>query len=283
MEAGIDVYTTLNVQHLESLNDVVAQITGVTVRETVPDWVFEQADEVELVDLAPDDLMERLREGKVYVPDQARRAIEHFFQKGNLIALRELALRETAERVDAQMTDYRRVHAIERTWPAAERLLVCVSPSPMSSRLVRATRRMAASLKAPWVAVHVETPADSRMSAADRERLANNLHLAEQLGGETATLSGHDVAEEVVTYARSRNVTKIIVGKPQQSRLQGAVSRLVCVRADSPLRRYRRVRDQRRLGGLGSAGRSGRPSNAAAIAVFVRVCWSWRCVRRSAG
>jgi two-component system sensor histidine kinase KdpD len=220
LDAGIDVYTTLNVQHLESLNDVVAQITGVTVRETIPDRIFEQADEVELVDLAPDDLLERMREGKVYIPDQAQRAIEHFFQKGNLIALRELALRATAQRVDAQMTDYRRTHAIERTWPAGERLLVCVSSSPMSSRLVRATRRMASSLKSPWTAVYVETPASARMSAADRERLAANLHLAEQLGGETATLSGHDVAEEVVTYARGRNVTKIIVGKPQQSRLR---------------------------------------------------------------
>ena len=220
LDAGIDVYTTLNVQHLESLNDVVAQITGVTVRETVPDRIFEQAEEVELVDLPPDDLLERLREGKVYIPDQAQRAIDHFFQKGNLIALRELALRATAQRVDAQMTDYRRTHAIERTWPAGERLLVCVSPSPMSSRLVRATRRMASSLKSPWTAVYVETPASARMSPADRERLAANMHLAEQLGGATAILSGHDVAEEVVTYARGRNVTKIIVGKPRQSRLR---------------------------------------------------------------
>jgi two-component system, OmpR family, sensor histidine kinase KdpD len=216
--AGIDIYTTLNVQHLESLNDVVAQITHVQVRETLPDSVFERADEIELVDIAPDDLIERLREGKVYVPEQARRAIDHFFKKGHLIALRELALRRTAERVDAQMIDYRQEHAIERTWPATDRLLVCVGPSPMSGRLVRATRRMAASLRVPWTALHVETPGDARMSDADRQRLADNLHLAEQLGGATATVSGQSLADDVLSFARSRNVTKIIVGKPQKSR-----------------------------------------------------------------
>ena len=136
LDAGVEVYTTVNVQHLESLNDVVAQITGVTVRETVPDALLEQADEVELIDLPPDDLLQRLREGKVYVPSQAEQAMRHFFRKGNLIALRELALRRTAERVDAQMQVYRRDHAIAETWPTAERILVCVSPSPMAARLV---------------------------------------------------------------------------------------------------------------------------------------------------
>ena len=218
LDAGIDVYTTLNVQHLESLNDVVAQITGVVVRETVPDSVFEQADEVELVDLAPDDLLERLREGKVYVPREAERAMENFFAKGNLIALRELALRRTAERVGAQMEDYREAHAVAGTWPARERLLVCVGPSPFAARLVRATRRMAVGLKAPWVAVHVETPAEANRSEADRERLAQTFQLAEQLDGETAALSGHDLADELIHYARSRNVTKIIVGKPNRPR-----------------------------------------------------------------
>ncbi len=218
LAAGINVYTTLNVQHLESLNDVVAQITGVAVKETVPDWVFEQADEIELVDLAPDDLLERLREGKVYLPAQAQRAVEHFFQKGNLIALREMALRQTAQRVDLQMTEFRRENAIFDTWPATERLLVCVSPSPMSGRLVRAARRMAASLRAPWIALNVETPRSARMSAADRERLEQNMHLAERLGGETAVASGHSVVDAVIGYARNRNVTKIIVGKPLQSR-----------------------------------------------------------------
>jgi len=218
LEAGIDVYTTLNVQHLESLNDVVAQITGVAVRETVPDSVLEQADEVELVDLPPDDLLQRFKEGKVYVPEQAERAIHSFFRKGNLIALRELALRRTAERVDDQMRTYRRDHGIASTWPAAERLLVCVGPNPASVRLVRATRRMAAGLRAEWIAVYVETPVHSRLPADDREALGANLRLVEQLGGRTAILSGHVVSEEVLAYARAHNVTKIVAGKPTHPR-----------------------------------------------------------------
>ena len=218
LEAGIDVYTTLNVQHLESLNDVIAQITGVVVRETVPDSIFEQADEVELVDLPPDDLLERLREGKVYIPREAERAMANFFTKGNLIALRELALRRTAERVGAQMDVYREEHAVRGTWPARERLLVCVGPSPFAARLVRATRRMAASLKSPWVAAHVETPAAADLSETDRQQLLQTMRLAEQLGGETATLSGSSVADELIHYARSRNVTRIVAGKPQQPR-----------------------------------------------------------------
>jgi two-component system sensor histidine kinase KdpD len=218
LDAGIDVYSTLNVQHIESLNDVIAQITGVVVRETVPDSVFERADEVELVDLAPDDLLERLREGKVYVPREAQRAMANFFTKGNLIALRELALRQTAEQVGEQMDVYRGEHAVQGTWPARERLLVCVGPSPFAARLVRATCRMAASLKSPWVAVHVETPADADLSDAAREQLTQTLRLAEQLGGETATLSGQSIADELIHYARDRNVTKIVVGKPKQPR-----------------------------------------------------------------
>ncbi len=218
LEAGISVYTTLNVQHLESLKDVIAQITGVWVAETIPDSVFETADEVELVDLPPDDLLERLREGKVYVPHQAERAIQNFFSKGNLIALRELALRKAAERVGAQMDDYREAHQVVGVWPVSERLLVCIGPSPFSGRLVRATRRIAASIRAPWMAVHVEVPADATLGEADRDRLAETLHLAEQLGGETATLSGDNLADELILYARSRNVTKIIVGKPHQPR-----------------------------------------------------------------
>ena len=216
LDAGINVYTTLNVQHLESLNDVIFQITGVVVRETVPDSILEQADEVELVDLPPDDLLERLREGKVYIPREAERAVANFFTKGNLIALRELALRRTAERVGEQMDVYRDEHAVHGTWPARERLLVCVGPSPFAERLVRATRRMATSLKAPWVAVHIETQADAELSDADREQLTQTLRLVEQLGGETATLSGQSIAEELIHYARSRNVTKIVVGKPRQ-------------------------------------------------------------------
>src|SRR5712692_999153 len=202
LDAGIHVYTTVNVQHLDSLNDVVAQITGVVVRETLPDSILEQADEVELIDLPPDDLLQRLREGKVYVSQQAERAMHNFFRKGNLIALRELALRRTADRVDAQMQVYRRDHAIAETWPTTERILVCVSPSPLAVRLVRAARRMATRLRAEWLVVYVETPAHLRLPAADRDRVVQTLRLADQLGAETITLSGQNVSEELLTYAR---------------------------------------------------------------------------------
>lgn len=220
LDAGIDVYTTLNVQHLESVNDIVAQITGVTVRETVPDAIFERASEVELVDLAPDDLIERLREGKVYLPEQAGRAIESFFKKGNLIALRELALRRMADRVNAQMERYRAAQAGMRTWPTSERLLVSVTSSPHSARLVRAASRMATSLRATWEAVHVETPAEAHIPDADRERIAQTLHLAEELGAQTATLVGSHAVDELLAYARRRNVSKIIVGKTDRSRFR---------------------------------------------------------------
>jgi two-component system, OmpR family, sensor histidine kinase KdpD len=214
--AGIDVYTTLNVQHLESLNDIVAKITGVVVRETVPDSVLEEVDEVELIDLPPDDLLERLREGKVYVPEQAQQAFQNFFRKGNLIALRELALRRTAERVDAQMRVYMRDHAIDQIWPAGERLLVCIGPSPHSVRLVRAAKRMADRLEGEWIAAYVETPAHARLSPEARERVVATMRLAEQLGARTVTLSGERMSAEVLAFARERNITKIIVGKPSR-------------------------------------------------------------------
>ncbi|HXO18717.1 MAG TPA: DUF4118 domain-containing protein, partial [Thermoanaerobaculia bacterium] len=211
---GIDVWTTVNVQHLESLNDLVGRITGVVVRETVPDSILERADQVELVDLPPEDLLKRLAEGKVYVHEQAARARDSFFRPGNLIALRELALRKTAERVDAQMQVYRQEHAIGETWPVAERILVAVSAGPGAPQLVRAARRMAERLRAPWTAVYVETPSHARLSEADRSRVWQALRLAEQLGGETATLTGHQAGEEVLRYARRRNASHIVVGKP---------------------------------------------------------------------
>jgi two-component system, OmpR family, sensor histidine kinase KdpD len=227
LEAGINVYTTVNIQHIESLNDVVAQITGVKVRETVPDSVIERADEVELVDVTADVLQQRLREGKVYVPEQASRAIDRFFRKGNLIALRELALRRTAERVDAQMRGYMAEQGIRETWAAGERLLVCVGPSRTAVQLVRATRRMAARLHAEWIAVHVETPRDQRLSAAERENILRALELAEQLGGRTVTLSGQSVADEILAYARDHNVNRIVVGKAKalrwRERLRGSL------------------------------------------------------------
>jgi two-component system sensor histidine kinase KdpD len=217
LAAGVNVYTTVNIQHVESLNDVVAQITGVQVRETVPDSLLERADEIELVDVTPDVLQQRLREGKVYVPEQASRAIERFFRKGNLIALRELALRRTAERVDAQMRGYMAERGIRETWAAAERMLVCVGPSPTAVRLVRATGRMAARLHADWVAVHVETPRDQRLSAQEREDILRAMELSEQLGGRAVTLSGQSTAEEILAYARAHNITRIIVGKPKRA------------------------------------------------------------------
>jgi two-component system sensor histidine kinase KdpD len=223
---GINVYTTLNVQHLESLNDVVAGITGVQVRETIPDVVLERADEVELVDVTADVLQQRLREGKVYVPDAAARAIDRFFRKGNLIALRELALRRTAERVDAQMRGYMAERGIRETWAAAERLLVSIGPTATASRLVRATARMATRLHADWIAVHVETPG-SQLGATEREEIVRALELAAQLGGRAVTLSGTSVADEILAYARTHNVNRIVVGKPERpswrDRLRGSL------------------------------------------------------------
>jgi len=217
LDAGITVYTTLNVQHVESLNDVVAKITGVIVRETIPDSVLERADEIELVDLPPDELLRRLEEGKVYLPQQAQEAIRNFFRKGNLIALRELALRRTAERVDAQMQAYMRDHAVVKTWPVTERILVCVSPSPLAAQLVRASRRLATRLGAEWIVAYVETPAHARLPQAARDRVVQTLRLAEQLGAETVTLSGPTMSEEILAYARARNVSKVVVGKPGRS------------------------------------------------------------------
>jgi two-component system sensor histidine kinase KdpD len=206
------------VQHLESLNDVVAQITRIRIGETVPDSILERADDLELIDLPPDDLLERLKEGKVYMPELAQRAIENFFRKGNLIALRELALRRTAEWVNQQMEVYRRDQAVRTTWPAAETIMVCVNMKPRGPRLVRAARRMATELHAKWLAVYVQTPRHLSLPETDCERVNQTLRLAEQLGAETATLSGEKVAQDILAYARSRNVTKIIVGKPVRAR-----------------------------------------------------------------
>lgn len=211
--AGIDVYTTLNVQHIDSLNDVVGQITGIRVSETVPDKVFDMADEVTLVDLPADELLQRLQDGKVYQPQQAERAGKSFFRKGNLIALREMALRRTADRVDSQMREYRSNASISQVWQAKDRLLVCVGTDAESERLVRVAARLAQSLKSDWIAVYVETPHLQRLSDKQRNLTLKTLKLAETLGAETATLSGTKVAEVVLNYARSRNVSKLVVGK----------------------------------------------------------------------
>jgi two-component system sensor histidine kinase KdpD len=218
LTAGIDVYTTLNIQHLESLNDVVAQITGTLVRETIPDSVIDSATEIELVDLPPDELLNRLREGKVYIPEQAARAIEEFFRKGNLTALREMAMRRAAERVDDQMRAYMQTRAIPGPWHATERLLVCISANTLGERLVRSTRRLADELNAEWFAVYVETSEHERLSQAGRDQLARTLRLAEELGARSKILplsqTAPGVAGTLLQYAHKHNVTKIIAGKP---------------------------------------------------------------------
>src|SRR5215468_10613195 len=218
LDADIDVYTTVNVQHLESLNDVVAQITGVRVRETIPDRILDRADEVKLIDLSPEELIQRLQEGKVYVPEAAERALRNYFQPANLTALRELALRETAEHVDEQMQAHRRARAAPDTWAVSERVLVAISGSELSERLVRAARRMAERRGVPWIAVFVEPPRFEERREAERDRVHRALRLAEQLGGEAVTVPGRSIAEDLLRVARERNVSEIILGKPLRSR-----------------------------------------------------------------
>ena len=197
LAAGIDVYTTVNVQHIESLNDVVAQITGARMQETVPDKVFDEADEIELIDITPDELLQRLKEGKVYLPERAQHALENFFRKGNLIALRELAMRAAADRVDAEMREYRDEQAIRDTWAAGECLMVCVGPDAQAEKLVRAGKRMATALHARWLVVYVETPELLRMPEAERNRRIDLLRLAESLGAESVTLDGPTAARGI--------------------------------------------------------------------------------------
>jgi two-component system sensor histidine kinase KdpD len=220
LNRGIDVYTTVNIQHIESLNDVVAQITHIRVRETVPDSIFDRADAIELVDLTPDDLIQRLKDGKVYVPTQAERALDHYFSPGNLTALRELALRRTAERVDDQLLSHMQAHAIPGPWAAGERVLVCVSEDPRSAGLIRYTKRLSDRLHAPWTALYVETQRSLQLSEEERDRIADTLRLAERLGGEATTIPGglRRIADDVVGYAHQQNVTQIIIGKSARSR-----------------------------------------------------------------
>ena len=217
---GIDVYTAVNIQHIESLNDVVAQITHVRVRETVPDSVFDRADAIELIDLTPDDLIQRLREGKVYVPKQAERALEHYFSPGNLTALRELALRRTAERVDEQLLNHMQANAIAGPWAAGERILVCISEDPRAAGLVRYTKRLADRLHAQFTAISIETRRSLQLSDEERDRLADTLRLAESLGGEALTIPavGRRIADDVINFAQGNNVTQIVIGKSTRSR-----------------------------------------------------------------
>lgn len=219
LAAGIDVYTAVNIQHIESLNDVVAQITHVRVRETVPDSVFDRADAIELIDLTPDDLIQRLKEGKVYVPKQAERALEHYFSPGNLTALRELALRRTADRVDEQLLTHMQANAIAGPWAVGERILVCISEDPRSAGLVRYTKRLADRLHAPWTAVSIETRRSLQLTEEQRDRLADTLRLAEALGAEALTIpgAGRRIADDLLGYAHANNVTQIVIGKASRS------------------------------------------------------------------
>jgi two-component system, OmpR family, sensor histidine kinase KdpD len=220
LSRGIDVYTTVNIQHIESLNDVIAQITGVRVRETVPDSVFDRADAIELVDVTPDDLIQRLKDGKVYLLQQAERALLHFFSPTNLTALRELALRRTADRVDEQLLAQMQARAIPGPWAAGERILVCVSEDPRSAGLVRYAKRLSDRLHAPFVALSIETRRTVGLTEEQRDRLADTLRLAHALGGEAATIPGGDrrVADDVIAYAHANNITQIIIGKSNRSR-----------------------------------------------------------------
>lgn len=217
LEAGIDVYTTLNVQHCESANDVVAQVTGVTVHETVPDTFIEKADDIELVDLPPEDLLKRLQEGKVYLGEQAERAIQNFFQIGNLIALRQLALQYTSRLVDAKMRSYKQAHSVSTIWNVRDRFLVSISQSPRAMRLIRAGKRIASASGVEWIVAYVETPSQT-FRKKDKGTIAEMMRLAEKLGAETITLTGQDIADTLIAYARSRNITKIVMGKPGKPR-----------------------------------------------------------------
>ncbi len=217
LAAGIDVYTTLNVQHLESLNDLVASFSKVRVRETLPDRVIENA-ELEVVDIPPDELIERLRQGKVYVPAEATRALGNFFSKSNLSALRELALRRAAQAVDAQMLDYMRANAVAGTWAVNDRLVVAVSEQPGGPELVRSAKRLADALRAPWTAVHIETPRTSAFTDAEHSQLAETIHLAAQLGAQVATVPAESVLEGLKRFAAEARATQILVGKSVRSR-----------------------------------------------------------------
>ena len=229
LSRGIDVYTAVNIQHIESLNDVVAQITHVRVRETVPDSIFDRADAIELIDLTPDDLIQRLKEGKVYVPKQAERALDHYFSPGNLTALRELALRRTADRVDEQLLNHMQANAIAGPWAAGERILVCVSEDPRAAGLVRYTKRIADRVHAPWTAISIETRRSLQLTDEQRDRLADTLRLAEALGAEALTIPGvgRRIADDIINFAHTNNVTQIIIGKSSRSRwfeiMQGSV------------------------------------------------------------
>jgi two-component system sensor histidine kinase KdpD len=224
LAAGINVYTTLNIQHLESLNDVIERITKIKVQETLPDSLLQLADEIELVDISPEDLIRRLKEGKVYMEEYAQRAMENFFMRGNLAALREIALRTAAERVDRDVTDYMKTHAVTSIWPTKDRLLVCVDESGNSETLVRMAARIGARAKLPWMALHVETQTDTYLTDKEKDNIAEALSLTEHLGGEAITIrGGTNIANDILAFARSRNVTRILIGRHGKTGLMNAL------------------------------------------------------------
>jgi two-component system sensor histidine kinase KdpD len=255
LENGIDVYTTMNIQHLESLNDTVYQITGVRVRETVPDSIMDEASEIKIVDLPPEELIQRLKDGKVYVPDMTKTALENFFNEGNLIALREMVLRRGAERVDEDMRDYMEHMSIPGPWAASERLLVCIGHNQsLNERLIRRTRHLADETKVKWYALYVETPASNRLLPKVREGVAKALDLAESLGAITESTFGVSEVEEIVKFAKKNNITRVIVGRQLRSwwwelfnvsfvdrliRLSGAIEVYV-ITDKRPVERYRK-------------------------------------------
>lgn len=220
LNAGINVYSTLNIQHIESLIDIVQQISYVTIHETVPDSVLEMADQIELVDITPENLIERLKEGKVYIPEKAIQAMQKFFRKGNLLALRELSLRYTAKRVDEDMLSYKQRYAITTPWPVGARLLVGFSASPTSERLLRITHRMASDMDAEWYAAHISSPQQVEVDEKARNQLDKNIRLAEELGAKVVALSGNVIADEIINFAKEKNVTLIVAGLSHRSHIE---------------------------------------------------------------
>jgi two-component system sensor histidine kinase KdpD len=221
LDSGIDVYTTMNVQHFESLNDALEKITGIRMQETLPDTFLDRADEVQVIDIPLEELFERLKEGKVYIPKQAERAMENFFQRGNLVALRELMLTHAARKIDTELLNYMRAKAIAGPWPAGERVMVCIAPGPYAKQLLRKGYKIATDAHAEWYAVHVSTPSLKEMSNQDKAYLSEALNLADELGAKITTLSGMDVADEIQRFARENNITHIVIGKPLRFRLFG--------------------------------------------------------------
>ena len=217
LRAGINVYTTLNIQHLESLNDVISKITGINVTEIVPDKVLDDA-EIHMVDIDADALIERLKDGKIYIPAQAEEAIKKFFRPGNINALREISLRFTADNIDSQLGDYMQTHSIKGPWLTGEKVMVCISKNSLASNLIRMGKRMASSLNAELIVVNVDTPLELDLTAFEQTAYLNNLKLAESLGAEIITLTGTNVADEIINLAKKRSITELIIGKPLKPR-----------------------------------------------------------------